>query len=112
MPARFHPIETLVQDLRFGMRTLPKQPAFTITAVLSLAIGIGANCAVFSFADTLLLRPLSVPRPSELFAVGVRDPFRDFLSSSYREYVDIRDRSKSFGGLFAFARSTAGFATE
>ena len=61
---------TLWQDIRYGFRILAASPGFTTVAVLSLAIGIGANCAIFSFADALLLRPLPVARPGELFTVG------------------------------------------
>src|SRR5512133_1060792 len=61
---------TLWQDFRYGFRLLAASPGFTIVAVLSLAIGIGANCAIFSFADALLLRPLPVARPGEVFTAG------------------------------------------
>ena len=105
-------LERLWQDVRYGCRMLARNPGFTIVAVLSLAVGIGANTAVFSFADTLLLRPLPVPRPSELLTVGLTDPYRDAVVASYRDYVDIKDRSKSFEGLIAFARSTVGFASD
>jgi predicted permease len=81
-----------------------------------LAIGIGANCAIFSFADALLLRPLPVARPGEVFTVGSSASIEAFgasnLVSSYRDYVDIRDRSKSFDGLVAFTYVTAGLATD
>src|SRR5260370_1371630 len=60
----------LVRDLRHGCRMLARNPGFAAVSVLSLAIGIGANCAVFSFADALLLRPLAVPRPGEVMTVG------------------------------------------
>ncbi len=103
------------QDVRYGLRVLAASPAFTIVAVLSLAIGIGANCAIFSFADALLLRPLPVARPDEVLTVGSPSTFEAFnassLVSSYRDYVDIRDRSKSFAGLAAFSYVTAGFAS-
>jgi predicted permease len=107
---------TLWKDLRYGVRMLAASPGFTIVAVLSLAIGIGANCAIFSFADALLLRPLPVARPSEVLTVGSRSSFEAFnassLVSSYRDYVDIRDRNKSFEGLAAFSYLTVGFASD
>src|SRR6185295_19604555 len=81
---------------------------------LSLAIGIGANTAVFSFADTLLLRPLTVPRPAEVLTVGSASAttIRPILLASYRDYVDVRDRSRSFEGLIAFRNAVVGFASE
>ncbi len=107
---------TLWQDLRYGFRMLAASPAFTIVAVLSLAVGIGANCAIFSFADALLLRPLPVARPGEVFTVGSRSAVEAFnassLVSSYRDYADIRDRNKSFDGLAAFSNLTAAFAID
>jgi predicted permease len=107
---------TLWQDLRYGLRMLLASPGFTIVAVVSLAIGIGANCAIFSFADALLLRPLPVARPAEVLTVGSRSSFEAFnassLVSSYRDYVDIRDRNKTFEGLAAFSYLTVGFASD
>src|SRR2546422_7857388 len=98
----------LWQDIRYGFRMLAASPGFSTVAVLSLAIGIGANCAVFSFADALLLRPLPVPRPGEVMTVGSTASIQGFsnLVASYRDYVDVRDRSKSFEGLAAFTDST------
>src|SRR5262249_43034353 len=107
---------TLWQDVRYGFRMLAASPAFTVVAVLSLAIGIGANCAIFSFADALLLRPLPVARPGDVLTVGSRSSVAAFYASSlgswYRDYVDTRDRKKSFAGLAAFSYLTAGFATD
>ena len=109
-------LQDLASDVRYGCRMLAASPGFTIIAVLSLAIGIGANCAIFSFADALLLRPLPVARPGEVFTVGSTASLEALgassLVSSYRDYVDIRDRSKSFDGLAAFTNLTAGFATD
>ena len=59
-------LEHLWQDVRYGCRMLARAPGFTAIAVLSLAVGIGANCAIFSFADALLLRPLPVARPGDV----------------------------------------------
>jgi len=104
-------LDDLARDLAYGCRMLARNPGFTIVAVLSLAIGIGANTAVFSFADGLLLRPLTVPRPGEVLTVGSlsANSIRGLLLSSYRDYVDIKDRSQSFEGLVAFAESVVGF---
>jgi predicted permease len=110
----FHPFETIAQDVRYALRMMRKNPGFTIVAILSLAIGIGANTAVFSIADALLLRPLPVPRPGEVITVGSTASIEGFSSvvASYRDYVDIRDRSESFEGLAAFTESIVGLATE
>ena len=85
---------TLWQDIRYGFRMLAASPGFTTVAVLSLAIGIGANCAIFSFADALLLRPLPVARPGEIMTVGSMNRLESIrataLVSSYRDYVDVR----------------------
>ncbi len=108
--------ERLWQDLRHGVRMLRRTPGFTFVAVLSLAIGIGANSAMFSFADMLLFRPLPVPRPSEVVTVNWTSPtghFGEFTFSaaSYRDYADLRDRSRSFAGLSAFNNQNFGLAT-
>ncbi len=108
-------LEHAWQDVRYGCRMLARAPAFTLVAVLSLAVGIGANCAIFSFADGLLLRPLPVAGPARVVAVGSTTNLEalgaSVLQSSYRDYVDVRDRSRSFDGLVAFAYATAGFAS-
>jgi len=105
-------LDDLARDLRHGFLLLRANPVFAGAAVLSLALGVGANTAVFSFADALLLRPLTVPRPGEVLTVGSRDATGRGLVASYRDYVDVRDRSKSFDGLVAFTTATAVFATE
>jgi putative ABC transport system permease protein len=108
-------LERLWQDLRYGCRLLAASPGFAAVAVLSLAVGIGANCAIFSFADALVLRPLPVPQPGEVFTVGSTTAVEAFgassIVSSYPDYVDVRDRSRSFDGLAGFTYVTAGFAT-
>jgi putative ABC transport system permease protein len=107
-------LEDLARDLAYGCRMLARNPGFTIVSVISLAIGIGANCAVFSFADGLLLRPLTVPRPGEVLTVGLEASatMRTVLGASYRDYVDLRDRSRSFEGLVAFNDPVVGFAPD
>lgn len=108
----FHLIDTVLQDVRYALRAMGKSPGFTVVAVLSLAIGIGANTAVFSFADTLLLRPLTVPRPGNLLILGWIDQFGESVDSSYRDYVDVRDRSTSFERMAAFTSQAVAFAVD
>jgi putative ABC transport system permease protein len=109
-------LERLGQDIRYGCRMLAGSPGFAAIAILSLGVGIGANCAIFSFADALLLRPLPVARPGEVLTVGSTESFEAFgassLVSSYGDYVDLRDRSKSFDGLVAFDYQVVGFAKD
>ncbi|HKV39534.1 MAG TPA: hypothetical protein VJX67_10000, partial [Blastocatellia bacterium] len=62
----FVSLDILVQDLRYGLRTIVKDPAFAIVAVLTLAVGIGANATIFSLVDSFLIRPLAVSHPDEL----------------------------------------------
>jgi len=103
-------LETLLQDLRYALRMLRRNPGFTLVAVLSLAIGIGVNASMFSLADALLLRPLSVSRPNEVVTVTGVTPSDPSANISYRDYVDFRDRSRSFQGLVAYTLSTFGFS--
>lgn len=108
-------LERLWQDLRYGRRMLAKNPGFTLVAVLSLGIGIGANSAMFSLADALLLRPLPVPRPGEVLTVASHSTNPSFVLDrlgwlSYRDYLDYRANSKSFNGLVAFHLDTFGFS--
>ena len=103
-------LENLSRDVRYSVRTLRKAPGFALVSIVSLAIGIGANCAVFSLADTFLLRPLGVPRPGELLTVGSTSSLGGSLLGSYRDYVDLRDLSKSFEGLAPFTEAVVVFA--
>jgi predicted permease len=88
----------LFQDLRYALRTLQKNIMLTVVIVVSLAIGIGANSAIFSVADALLLRPLPYPHPERLAAVWLHSPavgiFRDWLSPG--EYIDVQNENHSF----------------
>ncbi len=88
-----------------------KNPGFTAIAVLSLALGIGANGAVFSLADALLLRPLPVRDPGAVITITTTPPGSPFGGVSYANYRDFRDRVRSFDGVIAFQFATWGVAT-
>jgi predicted permease len=97
-------METLIKDVRYGLRTLLKSPVFSLVAVLSLALGIGANTAVFSLVSSLLFSPLPVERAGELVAISttdVRNPGP--LPTSYLNYVDYRDKNDVFAGVAAIS---------
>ena len=93
----------LLQDLRIGARQLARSPGFTLIAVLSLAVGIGANTATFTFADGLLLRPMPIPNATEVVTVGSINVVTGDtdLHVSYPDYADLRDASPSLAGGFA-----------
>ena len=95
----------MIRDLHHGLRVLMKNPGFTIIAVVSIAIGVGANAAMFSVADGLVFRPLPVPRASEVVSIlgQARDTGFGNRRLSYPDYVDLRDRSKSFNNPVAYA---------
>src|SRR6202040_1081810 len=88
---------------------LAKAPAFTIIAVLTLALGIGANSAIFSVIDAVLLHPLPFPRPNQLVAVWSRETTGKLVkySESVPDYVDLRDQSQTLSALAAFTRAGA-----
>ncbi|HEV2705359.1 MAG TPA: ABC transporter permease [Pyrinomonadaceae bacterium] len=96
-------IETLVNDFRYGLRRLTKSPAFTFIAVLSLALGIGANTAIFSLVNTAFLRPLPVERPEQIVSVTNTAGSRGFPAFSYPNFKDFRERSRDvFEDLYAY----------
>src|ERR1700744_6097282 len=80
--------ESILADLRFAFRKLRHSPGFALTAILTLAIGIGANVVVFSVLNGILLRPLDVPHPENLLQIG--------RNGTYPDYRDYQDRNRSF----------------
>jgi predicted permease len=102
-------IETLWRDARFSIRVLRKSPGFTIVAVLTLALAIGANALVFGVLNALILRPLNVPQPDSLYAVERGS--KNLPSQSYPDYLDMRDRNTTFDDLAAFNVATVGLDT-
>jgi predicted permease len=104
-----HFVETLIQDVRFSLRMLRKSPGFTIAAVLTIALAIGANAVVFGMLNGLLLRPLHVPRAQSLYAIQRGN--ETYIVQSYPDYLDLRDRNRSFDGLAAYTIAQAGLDT-
>src|SRR5204862_4973196 len=96
-------MEKLLQDVRFGFRQLIKQPGFAALAIISMALGIGANTSIFSLVDTVLLRPLAVKEPSQLVELyGTIHNGAEWSLQSYPNYKDYRDRNTVFSGLFVY----------
>jgi len=98
------------QEIRHTFRILAKNPGFAAIAAVSLALGIGANSAIFSLADAILLRPLPVREPGAVVTVITNTPEDRFGGVSYPDYRDFRDKARSFDGLVAYEFSTWGLA--
>jgi predicted permease len=94
-------MNTLFQDLRYAFRRLHKTPGFTLIAVLTVALGIGANTAIFTVIDAVLLRPLPYPDPARLVLLSEHTPRFPILSVSYQNFADWREQSHSFTGMAA-----------
>jgi putative ABC transport system permease protein len=96
----------MISDLKFAFRQLAKTPGFALIAVLTLALGIGANSAIFSVIDAVLLRPLPFPKPNELIAAWSKvDGAKE--TDSFPDYVDLRDQSQTIGALTAFTAASS-----
>jgi macrolide transport system ATP-binding/permease protein len=103
----------LLQDLRYGVRILAKQPGFTAVAVLALGLGIGVNTAILSTVNGFVLRPLPVEKPSELIEPfwGRKIDNQVWGLFSYANYVDLRDQNKTFSDLCAWSEISAGISS-
>lgn len=92
---------TLLQDIRHSWRTIRRSPAFGVTAVLTLAMAIGANAVVFSVMNGLILRPLNVPHADSLYSL--QRTTEKVTNYSYPDYLELRDRNHSFEDLVAYS---------
>jgi len=92
----------MMKDIRYAIRGLVKRPGFVAVAVITLALGIGANTAIFSLVNTVLLRSLPVERPNEIVSVAVRGKDDSMSAFSYPNYKDFRDRNDVLSGLLVY----------
>jgi predicted permease len=95
-------MNNFLQDIRYAVRMLAKSPGFTATAILTLALGIGANTALFSVVNGVLLHPLPFPEPEQLVAVYAKSPTFEQGSISYPNFIDWQKGNRSFSSLAAF----------
>ena len=100
-------LETLLQDARFGLRMLAKSPCVTFVIIVTLALGIGANTAIFGIVNGFLLRPLPVKDPEQITVLAIQQKDAPVGSSgfSYPEFVDFREQAKTFSDVFAIVLS-------
>ena len=107
-------MDTLLNDLRFAFRTLRRNPAFAVITVLTLALGIGANTAIFSVVNGVLLRPLDYPQPDRLVFVTTRFPTLGFEQfwMSLPEFVEFRDNTQAFSSVGAYSVGAVNLGTD
>ena len=98
-------IEDLIRDARYGLRSLRRAPVFTAVAIVTLALGIGANTAIFSILNGVILRPLGYPAPEQLVRITAQFPLTGSAGGalSYPEYEEFRAMSRAFAGMGVFA---------
>jgi macrolide transport system ATP-binding/permease protein len=100
----------LFGDLRYAFRTLRKSPGFTLIAMLSLALGIGANAAMFSFVDAMVFRPLPVKSAGSIVALHATSPGAALDNVSYPDYADLRDQTRTLQSIVAYDFIPAGIS--
>ena len=105
-------MNTLIQDLRYGARVLRKSPAFTIVAILTLAVGIGANTAIFSIVDAVLFRPLAMAHPERVMLLQEIWQGRGGGGLSVGNFADVRKENSGFSSVSSSAPAAYNLATE
>jgi len=95
-------MESFWRDLKYGVRTLTRSPGFTLIAIITLALGIGANTAIFSVVNAVVLAPLPYHQPNQLVIVWLKNPAGRFISPSYPDVQDWQRDTHSFDGIGAF----------
>ncbi|HUQ80199.1 MAG TPA: ABC transporter permease, partial [Gemmatimonadaceae bacterium] len=103
-------MDTILRDLRYAIRALLRQPGFTAAVVLTLALGIGANTAIFSVVNGVLLRPLPYPNDRELMIVRTRFASGQTETASLPDYTDWKSQSSSFARMSAYTNSNDNLA--
>src|SRR6185369_17001165 len=98
-------MDSIIQDVRYAIRALAKRPGFTLVAVLTLALGIGANTAIFTAVDAALLRPFPYKNQDTLAHIWETSPRKDFSEheASYPDYMDWREQNNSFEDLAGYS---------
>jgi hypothetical protein len=94
-------IENLLQDARYAVRSLLRTPGLTVFVIITLALGIGITSSIFSMLDALIFRPYPIPHPSSVVTLVSTTHDTSFEPFSYREYLDIRGKTKSYDGVIA-----------
>src|SRR6266545_2599760 len=106
-------MDSLVRDVRHAIRNLSRSPGFALVTVFTLALGIGANTAIFSVVNAVILRPLGYPRPERLVYISSQFPALGFdqFWISPPEFVELQERTKSFSAVGAFTTGQANLTT-
>src|SRR5437763_15666882 len=105
-------MQTLLSDIRYAFRMMAKQPGFSGLAVLAVALGIGANIAIFSVVNAVLLRPLPYPHSEQLVLLGESTPIFPSGSVSYPNFLDWRASQHTFTDLTLFRRESYNLSSE
>ncbi|HET6972816.1 MAG TPA: ABC transporter permease, partial [Pyrinomonadaceae bacterium] len=99
-------MNTFWQDIRYGARTLMKNPGVTIIVIIALALGIGANTAIFSVVNTVLIRPLPYEESDRLVFLNEKSPLLDEMSISYPNFLDWREHNQTFEKMGVYNRAS------